>query len=181
MAQNIENPMVMIGIPLAELKSQSTLKDIEIMVAKRICKNIQIWIENCESKPPAPNTRCQDCGQVSNFQSMQEGHVRTQFGVIRYERAYYLCPNCQHGTYPLDEKLNPIQSLARMRAKILAGKHLPVSEMAEAWGLGSLDFSAAQLTPPGEKYRSQAPLPGSRPETNPAEKNQNRFLPLLCQ
>jgi hypothetical protein len=42
----------------------------------------------------------------------------------------------------LDERINPVESLAKLRAKIAAGKSLPVAEMADAWGLGSLNMTA---------------------------------------
>jgi hypothetical protein len=38
----------------------------------------------------------------------------------------------------MDERLNPVESLARLRTKIAAGKSLPVAELAQAWSLGKL-------------------------------------------
>lgn len=178
MEDKIENPLANIGISITELNNKSSLREIEISVAKKIRNNIQTWIENFESKPPVPNTLCRNCGKISVFHSMQEGNVHTQFGLIRYQRAFYLCPFCYQGTYPLDERLNPYQSLARMRTKILAGEDLPVSKMAKAWGLGTLDISSNQQNASGAKYHPQASLLGSISEPNLVERNEERLSQL---
>lgn len=49
-----------------------------------------------------------------------------------------MCPHCHHSTCPLDERLDPYTSLAKLRTQIAAGKSLPVDELAKSWGLGSL-------------------------------------------
>ena len=91
-----------------------------------------------KSKRDGLDSRCRDCGNYANYISKKVGFVRTQFGLLRYRRAYYVCPYCHQSTCPLDERLNPIESLARLRTKVAAGKPLPVAELAKAWGLGSL-------------------------------------------
>jgi len=60
---------------------------------------------------------------------------------VRYRRAHYVCPNCYHSTYPLDERLDPNASLARLRKRLADGVPLPVGEIARAWGLGTLNIS----------------------------------------
>lgn len=134
------NPIEMIVESKWESQIISSLQDIEDIVVVSIREEIQQWIGNNEAYPTEPTTRCSECGKVANFSTKQAGYVRTKFGLISYLRAGYLCPICQHTTYPLDERLNPVESLARMRTKIAAGKILPVSEIAQAWGLGTLEF-----------------------------------------
>ena len=104
------------------------------------------WLEACEELEPQSQTSCRECGLKANFVSKRAAIVRTQFGLVRYVRAYYVCSHCHQSTSPLDERLNPYQSLARLRAKIAAGKSMPVAEMANAWGLGSLNGMAKAPT-----------------------------------
>lgn len=104
------------------------------------------WLEECENHEPDLQTLCRECGMKANYVSRKPAIACTQFGMVRYKRAYYVCPYCHHSTAPLDERLNPYQSLARLRAKIAAGKSLPVAEMANAWGLGSLNGVASELS-----------------------------------
>lgn len=97
------------------------------------------WLEACEEVEPRPYTRCRQCGLLAKHVSKRSTFIRTQFGLVRYRRAYYVCPHCHTATCPLDERLNPIESLARLRAKILSGIPLSIAEIAKDWGLGSLE------------------------------------------
>ncbi|UCD98328.1 MAG: hypothetical protein JSV42_15440 [Chloroflexota bacterium] len=124
-----------------EAGSLVSLKDMELVVTQLSRKLIRHWLEHCEEKEPAATTRCRNCGHHAIFVAKRTGYVRTKYGVIRFRRAYYECPDCHQSTCPLDERLNPIESLARLRVKIAAGKALPVAEISKAWGLGSLESS----------------------------------------
>jgi hypothetical protein len=46
-----------------------------------------------------------DCGGQAEYQRQREGGVQTIVGEVRVKRAYYLCPDCHQGCYPLDEQL----------------------------------------------------------------------------
>ena len=122
--QNINNPC--------------TLDDLETIAAQMIREMLRDWIENSEEILPEPEARCRECGNYANYVSKRVGFTHTRFGLLRYKRAYYVCPDCHQSTCPLDERLNPVESLARLRAKVIAGKSLPVAEIAKSWGLGSL-------------------------------------------
>jgi len=117
----------------------TSLQDVESAAANTIRKDIRLWIEDNQEYSPDLTTRCRECGQVANYISERVGHVRTHFGLISYRRAAYSCSHCHCNTYPMDERLNPVKSLARLRTKIAAGKRLPVAELAQAWGLGRLN------------------------------------------
>jgi hypothetical protein len=164
-----------------ESHSLSSLLDVENIVVVSIREKIQQWIENNEAYPAEPTTRCSECGKVANFSTKQAGYVRTKFGLISYLRAGYLCPHCHHTTYPLDERLNPVESLARMRTKIAAGKILPVSEIAQAWGLGTLEFF------PGRSSNSPEASPSDMTQKNQdadirfSRNNHLQIRPVLCQ
>lgn len=116
---------------LEVLAAQKTRKYMRSIIAK--------WLETCEEIEPQPQTSCRQCGLLANYVSKKSAFIHTQFGLVRYKRAYYVCPHCHCATCPLDERLNPIESLARLRQKLASGKSLPVAKMAKVWGLGSLE------------------------------------------
>jgi hypothetical protein len=118
--------------------NSSTLDDLETITAQIAREILQDWLEKSEEIIAEPETRCRECGNYANYISKRVGFINTQFGLLRYKRAYYVCPHCHQSTCPLDERLNPDESLARLRAKVIAGKPLPVAELAKAWRLGSL-------------------------------------------
>ena len=121
-----------------DIRNPISLDDLETFTVQMSCQILQHWLENSEKIIPDPKTRCRDCGNYANYISKKVGFVRTQFGLLRYRRAYYVCPHCHQSTCPLDERLNPNESLARLRTQVAAWKTLPVAELAKAWGLGSL-------------------------------------------
>jgi hypothetical protein len=124
----------------------NSLSEFEVLVRSKtrqvIRSMIAQWLAACEELEPQPQTMCRECGSLANFVSKRVTVARTQYGLVRYRRAYYVCPRCHAPTCPLDERINPVESLAKLRAKIAAGKSLPVAEMADAWGLGSLNMTA---------------------------------------
>jgi hypothetical protein len=113
------------------------LSKIEAIAVRKFREKIQDWIETREGNNPDQTTRCRHCGKLANYLEKRIGFVQTRFGVIRYKRAYYVCPSCYQSTCPLDERLNPYKSLARLRTKVAAGENLPVAELAKSWQLGS--------------------------------------------
>ena len=146
----------------------SSLDELEVLAGQKTRRVIRViiaqWLKACEEIEPQPQTRCRECGLQANFISSKAAFARTQFGLVRYQRAYYVCPHCHASTCPLDERLNPLESLARLREKIAAGKSLPVAEMAKAWGLGSLNGIAKVPT-----TLKQDPLHNFRPSTREME------------
>jgi len=48
---------------------------------------------------------CPKCGAQQHFKENVDRTIYTEFGEIPLKRAYYVCPKCGHGCYPLDEKL----------------------------------------------------------------------------
>jgi hypothetical protein len=180
MNTSINHPATINSVSNSEIRGLSSLQDVESLVLQSIRKKIQLWIENSEQNSPASTTRCRDCGKVANFSTKRVGFVRTQFGLIRYLRSHYLCPHCHNSTYPLDERLNPVESLARMRTKVAAGKTLPVAELAQAWGLGSLDIFPDQSLNSAEKYSAEIPMPRSAVGTKSTTKSHDRIIPIFC-
>lgn len=126
-----------------ELSNFYDLEAITLQMARNILQN---WLENSEGASPNPQTRCSGCGNFANYVSKRVGFMRSQFGLLRYRRAYYVCPHCHQSTCPMDERLDPVESLARLRAKVAAGKQLPVADIAKDWGLGSLNIVPSILS-----------------------------------
>lgn len=99
---------------------------------------LQRCLDGLEERNPEPITRCRWCGEEACYVSNRVGFISTSYGQIRYRRAYYVCRGCCRSTCPLDERLKPFESLARLRARLESGNSIPVDELASAWGLGSL-------------------------------------------
>jgi hypothetical protein len=96
------------------------------------------WLASCEGDDPPGITKCRHCGSDAIFVSKKPRFLHTQFGTLRYERAYYVCRHCYGSTCPLDERLDPLASLARLRRLILEGQSISVDVLAKSWGLGSV-------------------------------------------
>ena len=62
------------------------------------------WLALQDGPYPASTIRCR-CGGSAEYQFKREGVLLTLLGSIHYRRAYYVCPRCHAGTYPLDERL----------------------------------------------------------------------------
>lgn len=137
-------------IALDQTKPES-LRDLEThagKISRQFMREvIAQWLKACQDPEPPLQTKCRECGSLANYVSLRSAFVSTQFGLVRYQRAYYVCPHCHNATCPLDERLNPIESLARLREKIASGKSLPVAEMAKDWGLGSLKRTKVSAFP----------------------------------
>lgn len=116
----------------------TNIRDLEASTMQAVRNILQEWLESSEDSLPKPQTRCRECGEFANYVSKRAGFIQSRFGLLRYKRAYYVCPHCHLSTCPLDERLDPIQSLARLRSKLADGKSLLVAEIAKDWGLGSL-------------------------------------------
>jgi hypothetical protein len=85
-----------------------TLKDKEVAVLRAITEVgndlLSGLLQLHETPYVADAVPCQ-CGGQATYQRQREGGVQTIVGEVRLKRAYYLCPDCHHGRYPLDEEL----------------------------------------------------------------------------
>jgi len=57
-----------------------------------------------EPGPVAAEVPC-GCGHAARYHSTRSRHLLTAVGSARYERSYYLCPNCHDGQSPRDRTL----------------------------------------------------------------------------
>ena len=96
------------------------------------------WIALQESSTPTEAVACPHCGAQAQYRCKREGTLLTILGQVEYKRAYYLCPACQQGHYPLDQQLGlrPGQISAELESLSgMTGAQLP-------FGQGSQLFSA---------------------------------------
>jgi len=62
------------------------------------------WLEEMDGKYAQPEVPC-PCGQAAQYVRRRKGVILTPFGRVAFRRAYYLCPYCHQGHYPLDEQM----------------------------------------------------------------------------
>jgi len=90
-----------------EIKAESLtemekgVKELEQMIGNEIQRE---WLEAQDEKYPADERPC-TCGGQARYVRRREGMSITLQGRVYYKRAYYLCPHCGQGHYPLDEQL----------------------------------------------------------------------------
>ena len=65
---------------------------------------LSAWLATQEGRYPAETVPCA-CGGAAAYERQREGVLYTMLGTVRYQRAYYLCPACHQGQYPLDQRL----------------------------------------------------------------------------
>ncbi len=54
-----------------------------------------------ETRQPAEPVGCPKCGQLAENKGLRTKEVETRAGTLRMRRAYYYCPHCQAGFFPL--------------------------------------------------------------------------------
>lgn len=124
------------ALPLVE-QEDTDLRNLEkatravmMRVGRRF---LELLVE--ESRPDEKEERvpCR-CGGTAEFERHREGTVITTFDQIEFTRAYYLCPECHEGTYPLDERLGLCAgglSAALQETVALIGIHVPFEVSSE--------------------------------------------------
>jgi hypothetical protein len=80
---------------------EKSIKEVGQAVGKEI---IEWWLEAQESKYAPVEQACQ-CGGQAKYVRRRRGVSITLQGRVSYRRAYYLCPECGRGYYPLDKRL----------------------------------------------------------------------------
>lgn len=111
------------------------------------------WIVLQESSTPTEAVECPHCEAQAQYRCKREGTLLTILGQVEYKRAYYLCPACQQGHYPLDQQLGlrPGQISAELESLSgMTGAQLPFaqgSQLFEALTLISVsDHTVAKAT-----------------------------------
>ncbi|MCB8943998.1 MAG: ISKra4 family transposase [Ardenticatenaceae bacterium] len=104
-----------------EQKTQAVLQEVGRQTVAKTLKTLD--------KPYPEATVACECGDdEATYMRRRSACLHTLFGKVAVTRAYYLCPTCHQGTYPLDKKLglrpNALSAeLARLAAMV--GVQLP--------------------------------------------------------
>jgi hypothetical protein len=101
---------------------------------------LELWARSLEERYPARTIVC-GCGQEAAYRYKREGTLRTLFGQVSYRRAYYVCPGCHRGIYPLDERLGLRPNAMSAELERLAG----MMGVQIAFGKGSQVFEELTL------------------------------------
>jgi len=80
---------------------EKSIKEMGQEMGKEV---MEWWLEAQEEKYPATEQRC-ECGGQAHYVRRRRGVSITLQGRVSYGRAYYLCPDCGRGYYPLDKRL----------------------------------------------------------------------------
>ena len=115
----------------------NSLSEMERRVRKALLQIGQFllgaWLALQEGPYSAQTVECR-CGGSAEYQFKREGVLLTLLGSIRYKRAYYVCPTCHVGTYPLDERLGlrPGELSAELESLVgLTGAQTPFEKGSE--------------------------------------------------
>ncbi len=94
---------------------------------------LEALVAACQPEERPREIPCR-CGGRAQYVRMREGTVITWMGQVRLERAYYLCPTCHAGTFPLDEQLQLRAgglSASLQEGAALVGIQVPFGEGSE--------------------------------------------------
>ncbi len=94
---------------------------------------LQAWLAMQETAYLADTIPCV-CGGQARYEFKREGVLYTILGTITYQRAYYLCPTCHTGQYPLDDKLGlrPGELSAELESlTAMTGVQLPFAQSSQ--------------------------------------------------
>ena len=58
-----------------------------------------------EDRGHVPSEVTCDCGEQAKYLFRRKAKTLSSFGWVDYRRAYYVCPTCHQGNYPLDRRL----------------------------------------------------------------------------
>jgi hypothetical protein len=95
---------------------------------------LSAWLALQENAYPAETSPCPQCGGPASYQFKRSAILLTLLGQVDYSRAYYLCPACQQGHCPLDQKLGlrPGQISAELESLTgMTGAQLPFGQSGQ--------------------------------------------------
>lgn len=122
---------MMVELVKSQLDEEVTLTAIEqttqTVLQEVGRQTVEMTLKTMRKPYPDPVVTC-ECGHEAAYIRRRPACLHTIFGKLTVTRAYYLCPTCHQGTYPLDKKLglhpNALSAeLARLAA--MTGVQLP--------------------------------------------------------
>ena len=94
----------------AHFEGQGEFKIADIEIAMREAlrqvgnQSLGAYLTAEDAAYPAPKIPC-PCGGEAEYWGRRPGTIVSVFDRVGYQRAYYLCPACREGQYPLDDRL----------------------------------------------------------------------------
>jgi hypothetical protein len=89
-------------------KGPRTMGELECVIREETQAMMQAWLEmwlaELGEKRRGPEVPC-PCGEQARYVRMRDGVILSIFGRVSIRRAYYVCPHCHKGQYPLDSEL----------------------------------------------------------------------------
>ena len=123
---------------LVKTGQPKSLSDMERNIRQMLLKLGQFllsaWLALQENGYPAETSPCPHCGRPASYQFKRSAMLLTLLGQVEYNRAYYLCPACQQGHCPLDQKLGlrPGQISAELESLTgMTGAQLPFGQSGQ--------------------------------------------------
>jgi hypothetical protein len=123
---------------LVKTGQPKSLSDMERNIRHMLLKLGQFllgaWLALQENVYPAETSPCPHCGRPASYQFKRSAILLTLLGQVEYSRAYYLCPACQQGHCPLDQKLGlrPGQISAELESLTgMTGAQLPFGQSGQ--------------------------------------------------
>lgn len=142
---------------LTKVSQPTSLSEMERGIRQMLLKLGQFlmvaWLAMQESPYPEETRPCPHCGEEATYQFRREATLLTIVGQVTYRRAYYLCPQCHKGHYPLDDKLGlrPGEMSAELESlTAMTGVQLPFEQSSQLFEKLTLvlvsDHSVAKAT-----------------------------------
>jgi hypothetical protein len=125
------------GGPSSLSEMEGRLKRILLWLGGAI---LHRWLQVQEGQYVPEKVRC-ECGEEATYRYRRQGKLYTVFGEVRYKRAYYVCPSCHRGVYPLDKKLGLRPNTMSAELERLAG----IVGVEMPFGQGSAVFEELTL------------------------------------
>jgi hypothetical protein len=119
------------GQPRSLSEMEQKIREMLLKVGQFLLSS---WLALQETAYPADCVVCPCCGGQANYQFKRKGTLLTILGQVEYKRAYYLCPACQKGHYPLDDQLGlrPGQISAELESLTgMTGAQLPFEQSSQ--------------------------------------------------
>lgn len=140
--------------------TMATLEQAALALAQRIAQlALADQLRQAGSGYSSSSRPCA-CGRKQRFHRYSPKHLRTLFGEVAYERAYYRCRACGASAFPLDEQLGQSQrqiSPGVERALALLSAHLPFPKAEQVLAeVTAVRLSARQIETIAESLGAEA-------------------------
>ena len=89
------------GTEVTVLEIETRLREMVVEIG---AQSLGAYLSSQEAAYPADQIEC-GCGGEAAYVSYKDAKVKSVFGWASYRRAYYICPRCQQGQKPLDQRL----------------------------------------------------------------------------